>query len=488
MQIATARRVRSVLGAILAALVVVACGPRLTIDAPPPQAESGVVPPDLPPLPPSVVDAPISYDLSATLIALEQVIPERFGDLDKRIVNRGNRRQSFAFDATRTPFAISLEDERLTISSVVSYAGRGWYNPPLLPEVSASCGTDGERPRLRIRIQSDLALTTDWALRTKTRLQQVAAYTDTDRDACRVTAFDFDVTDRVVDALRGKLRSELPKIDRRLAAFDVQSRLVKWYNEMHKPIRVADSLWLLLRPGIVHFGGLSATDSALVADIRLFASPTIVSGMEPMRRVTPLPPLVQSDGTVGDSARMLLEAAVGYDVASAMLAKQLVGRTFRKWNRRVRVEAARLAPVGDGRVALGLRFSGALEGEGWLVGTPVLDRDAELLTVPDLDFDVATTDLLVQGLSFLMEAGVVTVLREQARLPLAEPIAALRDKVEGAINRELTDGVSLVGSLVAGRLLDVVARSDALIVRAEASGQLALDIDREIEVKGRVGN
>ena len=75
-----------------------------------------------------------------------------------------------------------------------------------------------------------------------------------------------------------------------------------------------------------------------------------------------------------------------------------MGRRFSRWGTRVRITAVRLVPVGDGRLALGLRFDGALRGEGWLLGTPPVDVAREVLSVPDLDFDVATGDALVQGL------------------------------------------------------------------------------------------
>lgn len=460
------------------------CARPVSIDAPPPAALAGdFLPPAIAPLEPSVIDAPISINLEPTLDALERAVPRSFGDIDKRIRNRGNSRQHFAYEATRSAFDVALDDGLLTLGTTVSYAGKGWYNAPLLPEVGASCGVDNERPRLRARLQSDLSLTPDWRLRTRTRLTSLQPVTDTDRDACRVTAFNIDVTDRVADAVRGVLRRELAKVDKRLSAWNVRDRLEKWYNEMNRPIRVADSMWLLLRPGALKLGEMSVTDSALVFNVRLFAEPIIISGPQPERTSTPLPRLEPVLSEVGDSARVMLKASIQYDVASALLREKLVGRSFNRWRRRVRVADVRLVPVGDGRVALGVRFDGSVRGEGWLVGTPKLDIAREELTVPDLDFDVATSDVLVQGLAYLQSENVIKLLREAAVLPLAEPLQQLRSKVEGAVNRELTEGVELEAQLTAGRLLDVVAMPSALIVRAEAAGTIALHIDRELRFK-----
>lgn len=473
--------------AVTGALWLAACDAPVTIDAAPPAAARGGHAPPLPPLPTSVVDAPIALDLGPALSALERAVPRTFGDLERRRRHPRNARQQFAFEANRDPFRVTLDDDRLGISTVVAYAGRGWYDPPLLPSVSAACGTGEPRPRVRVRIESDLALTRDWSLRTRTRLAELAPYSGTDRDACRVTAFQIDVTDRVVDGVRGLLRRELPRLDRSLAAWDVRSRLAHWYGLLGRPIRVTDSLWLLLQPGAVRYGGLTLTDTAVIADVRLFARPQLVSGREPDVPVPTLPPFDTARSPLTEQARVQLEARVDYDVASALLREALVGRQFARWRRRVRIDDVRLRPVGDGRLAVGLRFSGALRGEGWLLGTPQLDDATGDLIVPDLDFDVATGDLLVRGLAFLRSPGTLRALREAARVPLTGAIAELRGRVEQAMNRDLADGVALRAELTTARVVHVSAQPEALVARAETEGVIGLGIDRSLPVRRRGG-
>lgn len=484
---ARARRARRRCLTVAGTLWLTACDAPVTIDAAPPVAARTDVAPPLPPLPTSVVDAPIALDLGPALAALERAVPRTFGDLAQRRRHPRNPRQQFAFEARRDPFRVSLDEDRLGISTVVAYAGRGWYDPPLLPGVSAACGTGEPPPRVRVRLESDLALTRDWSLRTRTRLAELAPYSDTDRDACRVTAFQIDVTDRVLDGVRGLLRRELPRLDRSLAAWDVRSRLAQWYGLMGRPIRVTDSLWLLLQPGAVRYGGLTLTDTAVIADIRLFARPQLVSGPEPDVPVPTLPPFDTARAPLTEQARVQLEARVDYDVASGLLRQALVGRSFSRWHRRVRVDEVRLRPVGDGRLAVGLRFSGALRGEGWLLGTPQLDRATGDLVVPDLDFDVATGDVLVRGLAFLRAPATLRALRAAARVPLTGAMAELRERVERAMNRDLADGVALWAELTTARVVHVSAQPDALVARAEAEGVIGLGIDRSLPVRRRGG-
>ena len=438
----------------------------------------------LPPLSPSVVDAPIAYALQPALTALEQLVPQHFGDLTKRIPIPSNRRQSVAFEATRSPFVVAFDGKRVTLTTIVSYQGRGWYAPAIGPDISASCGVNQEPPRIRVVFNTDVALTPQWQFKSKTRLRTVKPFTETERDQCRVTVFNVDVTDRVVNAMRPLLEERLPGVDRKILAFDFHSRVERWYNLLNRSIRISDSLWLLLAPDQIRLGGLRLEDSALIADVRLYARPTLAYGPRPAEITTSLPPLLPAAVTVGDSGvHLRLEGVMGYEAASKLLTKQLAGRGVTRFGRRVQVKTARLYPLNDGRVALALGMDGAVRGDAYFVGTPSVDTVLRTLTFPDLDFDVATANSLVRGLAWLKKGNLVTELRARATVPLDTILEETRARAEKAINRELTHGVELVGTIHTGRLVDVVAEPAWIVVRAEATGALGLGIDREIRIK-----
>lgn len=436
--------------------------------------------PKLPELPPSVVDAPIAYDIEPVRAAIEDAVPRKFGDINKRIQSTSNKRQAFAFQATRAPFKLTLNGDDLTLSTVVEYQGRGWYDPVIGPKVSGGCDQDGPKPRIAVSVTSSLKLTNAWRFTPKTRIRSVKPPTETLRDQCRVTFLSIDVTSKVVSALEDQLRAKLPRVDASLARFELRPKVENWYNLLNRSVKVSDSLWMVFNPGVVRYGGLRLTDSTLVADIRLYAQPVLISGPKPPDRFSPLPALETAQRSVGDSARVMIEAAIGYDVASELLKKQLVGRTFTRFGRKVSIAYVRCYGLGDGRLVVGVEFSGSLRGEGYLVGTPKFDASSNMLYVPDLNFDVATSDRLVQGVAWLKREDVIDQLREIARFPLEDVLADTRNKVEEKINRELTRGVHLSAQFKTGRVIDVVALERAMVVRAEAVGSLGLSLDREL--------
>lgn len=462
-------------------VLLLGCGSDATVAPAVPQARPGVwTAPVLPSMPPSVVDAPVTYALEPLLKALEAEVPRTFGDLDKRV--RIDGRRSVSYSATRAPFAVGFEDGRLTLATTLSYKARGYFRPPIGPTISAGCGTtDSTPPRVRLVLTSDLRIDSSWTLITRTHVASLRPATPEERDACKVTFLQLDVTDQVVKAVRPLVERQLPRVDRRMARVDVKRRVSRWYAQLQKNFRITDSLWLQLMPGRIALGDITLDDSQLVANIRLRATPRLVSGEKPAELLRPLPSLNRAASDVGDSVHLNIEGLLDYQDAAALLTKQLAGRKLRRLGRTATVERIDFAPLADGRVVLTATLGGSLTGNLYLVGTPQLDRVARALVVPDLDFDVATTDALISGVTWFKRDELVQWLRQGARFPLDKILERTRLKVQEALNRDLTDGVRLSGAVQTGRLVDVLVHPRWLVVRAEAAGTLALDVDRPLK-------
>lgn len=439
-------------------------------------------------IPPSIVDAPIEFDLGPAIAALETAVPRTFGDIEKRTPIPTNSRMSVAFGATRAPFSVKVDGLKISITSVVEYEGRGWFRPPIGPTISAACGTGGvPRPRLRVTIQSDAALTPDWQLRTRSRISRLEPFSDTDRDHCRVTVFRVDVTSRVVDATRPLLEKQLATLDGNLSRLDTRSSFEGWWRKLQLPIRLTDSIYLTINPRSAQLGPVTSDDGVLVANVRLAVQPEIVSGARPndFALIRPIPPLGR-DADVGRGLRVSLDGSITYPVATSLLRKALNGRRVHQSGRTVRIVDVGLSGIGGGRVALGVRLAGAVVGRVFFTGTPRIDTLTRQIVVDDLDYDVGTSNLLVQSLKFMRGDELRDLLRARARLPDEDAVEQLRVLAEKGMNRELADGVDLSAKISRARGLKVYATTSAVRVRAVASGEATLKISRRIVLPRKV--
>jgi hypothetical protein len=451
----------------------------LSIDAPPPTVLADLVD-SVAPLPASIVEAPITYDMSDAMDSLERAIPRRYGDITQRLQAGENRRAHFAFAVARSPFRLRLDGRTVSLSTVIEYEARGWYLPLIGPEISAACGTGGvPRPRIAATLVSSAQITPDWRLRTRTRIGRLEPVTDSVRDRCRVTPFRIDITNRVVDATRRLLEQGLSAIDGGVARWDSRSRFEQLWRTLQRPIRFTDSVYMLMAPYSAQLGPITANGDTVIARLRLVASPRVVTGpypnefelMKPLPRLGPL-------ARVGEGAHVQLEGSLAYPVAEALLGRVLVGRRFEQAGRRLKIDAIDVMGIGAGRVALGITVSGDVRGRLWFTGAPELDRLRRELRVPDLDVDVGSANLLVRGLEWLKGGELRDFLRDRARVSESELIGRLRLLAEQGINRTLSEGIVLSGEVHRAEATSVRASVAELRVRAEAVANIRLSISK----------
>ncbi len=427
----------------------------------------------MPALPTSTLDIPLTYDLSPVVSELEKAVPRKFGNIDERI-QLSNKRMHIAYEATREPFTVYMNGQTANISATVHYKGRGWYDPPIGPEISSSCGINDERPRARISLASNLRITREWRLRGSTSVGRVVPFSEESRDQCRVTAFKIDVTDRVLTATKDAIEKQRPLIDRKIASVDIRSRFQEWWHLLEQPIPLTDSVWLLIRPSAVRMGETVGVRRTLVTALGFSASPVVVTGSRPPPTVTPLPPLYPA--AVGDGLHILLEGVVGYDVATQLLRKHLNGRKIEAAGQTLQVNDVRLFGIGGGKLALEVRFTGRAKGHIYFVGTPRYDAATNELFVPDLDYDVGSASLLVQGVEWVKHDDVRDFFRGQARWSVGDIMQTGKAQLLAGLNRDLAPGVRLTADVTRVQGLSVRARRTAIRLRAQADANAQLTV------------
>ncbi|MGH7338225.1 MAG: DUF4403 family protein, partial [Myxococcota bacterium] len=182
-------------------------------------------------------------------------------------------------------------------------------------------------------------------------------------------------------AAREALQKELGEFDRRLAAFDLPGEAARVWKVLSTPLKLTDSLWLAINPAAVRIGLLAVRGDTLVTTVGLSANPRVIGGTQPEHVERPMPP--PQDSTARPPVlHLLTEARMPYDVASAVLSRELRGTTIRVAGRKLTVDSLRLLGVGDGRVAVGLTVRGAVDGTLYAVGHPVLDTVTAELYMP----------------------------------------------------------------------------------------------------------
>ncbi len=456
--------------------MVSSCGPD-KVAPPPPRSTAGWTD-TLPPVPESYIDGPVRYPLAPALAWLDSTIPPRLGDLEQRRQSPDDPRLSYAYELERDPFALSVRRRSATLQADVAYRVRAWYNPPVLPEVGASCGVEGDAPRARVAVTMDVRLAPDWTLHPRT-LAVVEPLSETDHDKCTITPLEIDVTDDVMKAARGALQQKADEVAARLAAVDMPKETRRIWGVLHQPIRITDSLWLTVNPTMARVGMLELRGDTLLIRVGLSARPRVTAGARPTTSVGPLPP--PKDNTARTPAlHLLTESRLPYDVASSILTRELRGTKIQATAQQLTVDSLHLAGVGDGRLAVGLGVSGGVTGMLYAVGHPAYDSTTSKLFMPDLKYDVGTRNLLTGSLAWLGGEAVERFLQANVRVDLGATLENGRKLLEKNLNRELAEGVRLRAEISGGQVHDIRASPEALLVRAVASGRAEIVLEPKL--------
>ena len=456
-------------------LAATACGETQELRAPAPEIRGESDP--LPALEPSLLVAPVLYDLAPAVEALEREVPRTFGSLDERREHPSNDRITVAVEVERSPFAWSMEGDTARLSATLRYRVRAWYDAPLVPEVSASCGTsdtEDDRPRATVTLTSPLTVDASWRLRSEARLATLEPASDEDEDACTVTLVGIDVTDRVMAAAEGFIEDHLHRVDQEVAEVDLKSRLQDVWERLLEPHELTDDVWLQILPTSVALGEIQGDGDRVRLGLALGTTPQIRLGPRPEWKVTSLPEL--GEGIPGDGLRILLEARADYPEAGERITEELGGTSREFSGRTLRFLEASLQGIGEGKVALGIRFDGDARGKIFLVGTPELDLDAGMITVPDLDFDLETENLLARSAAWIARPQLRSILREAVRIPVTDLLGFGEEQLHRGLNRELSDEATLEGEVLSTELLGVRATVEHLEVHAAATARTILSV------------
>lgn len=468
-------RVAPFLVLLIGAAITGCSGPEARLDPEPPAAQGPA--PEVDPLPSSRISVPVEVSLESLRRIVERELPSRLGSLEDRRAVNDNDRVEAAFEIERGGIDASFERGRARLSTVLSYRARAWYDPPLLPAMSTSCGTgEGEpEPRLAATVESPLTLDREWRLQSDVQVTELGSATKQDRDRCTVTIFNFDVTGHVIEGARSALAGAGARADSAVAALDVRSDFAGWWRTISEPIRLTDGVWLALSPEGVGRGMIQGTGDEVGTTMSVQLQPRVWLGDRPEVQVQPLPPLDSVSRPPG--VEIVTEVVAPWPEVTRRISDELVGRIFSAGGRQIEVAEVQLGGVGDGRLFLEARVKGDVAGLLFLVGTPVHDAESDEIRVPDLEFDLRTRDALAASAAWIAEVGFAQTFRERARWSATPAREWAVDQVEKGFNARISSQVHLEGSVDEVTIVEVLVGIDDLRVRTRVTGQARLVVD-----------
>jgi len=272
----------------------------------------------------------------------------------------------------------------------------------------------------------------------------------------------------------------------------LKSKLKLLWDKMALPIYLDKGLWLLVHPETVSIGHRKVMvngASTIQPVLEMFASPELVWGAQPALQPLPMPslkPFLREPATF----EALSNFHMDYDEINRYLAdpRMMIKNTVLPGtgNQKLVIERIRLYGSG-GKVSVEVKinynplianFSGKpAQMTLYLRGIPHYLPDENIFNLPDLEYDVKSSDLIVRVASWLFNSDFKNQLRRIIKFPAGAKMDILKVKINKALNRSFSPSVRLITHVISFRILDGYADNEGIEMRVSLRGTSILSVD-----------
>lgn len=271
----------------------------------------------------------------------------------------------------------------------------------------------------------------------------------------------------------------------------LKSYISDLWATMQEPILLDKGLWLLIRPETLSVG-MMRTDlkraSTTHTVLEMTANPEIVFGPPPSTTSLPMPPLQAFQPGPGifqamSNTRISYKEANQYflDPRLKLIGMELPGTGEEK----LRLMGIRFyGSGGKVIVEVKLHYNPLVLNLGskpanltvYFEGTPRYLPEERVFDLPDLDYDIKSSDLILQVADFIFKSDFKNEMRRIAKIPIGLKMDVMKEKMNKALNRPLGRFARLNTQVNSFKVLDGFADNEGIEVRLSVEGTATMEV------------
>lgn len=410
----------------------------------------------------AVIPVQVTYVLRSLIPALDSVFPVHDSLTQAQCRNLASL-VCHQYVYQRDPLDLAANGERFTINTLLRYRARVG-----VPRVGiASCGYAPEAMRrATLALNTNLYWRRDWKIGSRG-----TAFAATLQDQCRVTALNVDATGALRSVVDGQLKLFAAQVDSALPiAADLRPLADSLWKSYLEPTAMdsLNTLWLVLDPEAIRVAPLVGVGPSFKTAIVIYARPRVIAGAKPPTLNKPLP--ILNLGTSPGGFVIPVQVELPFEEVNRRATALLVTETA---NTSVRVDSVHVQANGDS-VRIALDVNGSLRGRLTLASRLRWDVAARELLLDDLDWSLESRGALARVKATLAAPLIGRAIRKATmggRVPLGAQLDSVRTQMLQLLNRTVSPGVILGGSISNFQVESVGTTDRAFIVKAKLEGQ-----------------
>ena len=335
----------------------------------------------------------------------------------------------------------------------------------LAPVIPFSCGVNEKKPSLRIRFATELNINEDYALSTRTSINELKSL-----NPCEVTVFRFDATDKVIQEVRKTLEDQCRQTDDELSRISFRKDAEDLWKNMNQSINIPYM-------GYIHFEPISLSlVKPRLEQNKLFTTlvvncKTYLNQNAAKTPLSELPKLNIIPAAPKDTFDLLTDFELNYDSISRLFTEQVKGQTIDFNKNHFVFDAIRVSGLDKNKVVLAIEFSGTKKGILYLQGIPSFDNRTKILELSKLEFDLKTKSVLLKSAKWLFSNRIYAELEKATKLDLSVQFNDLKKTIDRNLQKKSGDLV-LKGKTHDVSVVHIFPTVDHLYLRTCLKAQL----------------
>jgi hypothetical protein len=300
---------------------------------------------------------------------------------------------------------------------------------------------------------------------TSTKLDKLNAL-----DKCEVTLLQTDLTGEIMDSIRASIETYCGSFDKFVQDLNNNAIMRQWRTGGSRVMPISSYGFLNLNPSMLRVSKFNVFRDTLYFSIGYTGQPKFSSDSQRLVTNAALPPISNSDYTMGINTN--LDAVYQYSFFNKLMNDSLRNKPFEVEGRTFVIKDVNISGTNDGKIQVDVAFSGNRKGVLHLKGTPMLDVEKQLLSMPDITFAVDTKDMMVNIAKALFRKKIMKQLANQSVLDIAALIDKNKKAIEARLNQSVTPWMSTAGTFQQFRLVGLLPQKDYIQVQAYIRGTL----------------
>jgi hypothetical protein len=417
----------------------------------------------------SNINIPIKVELKPFIKMADQSFDKEFKGADKPC--SGLRYQ---YKLKREPIQLSGRGKTVFLGLDVAYGFSGEYcaacvfdnciNPP----IPFSCGWDESLRRAKIKLKSDIELTSNYRIKSTTTFTEFNPI-----DPCRVTFANININDVLMSQIKPELGNLAKMIDAEIAKQDLKPYILPVWKAFQEDIKIPATGYLRFQPQSLSVSEININGSTLNFSVGLTAMPTIQSS--PWNKpTTALPNLTPHKK--GNGFEVYTDLKMSYDSLSKQLYDIMKTESFALGKEKINITSLKLFPAGE-KLGVEVGFAGTKKGTFYLLGVPSFENTKNQIALKNVEYDIATKNVLIKTAKWMMDETIRKKLEAQMVFDVSDLMNLTKKSIGESLNQTLDGGIKIQGKLKSLEISGWSLQQDALWVRAKSLGDLSVNID-----------